>query len=205
MEYYNVFVEWYRIRYWIRYRMQYRIRYLYYSSLCSMFLPWDSQACSKIDVLECQGDSISPLAFLEIGHTPTGRSRTCGDGREDRRQDCQWWSWWTRNSTRLRSTRGLVWEGYPIDHKGWTHWQSIQPAWLATIAAAPGHWFFLSESTWSRSKIDNREPASAHCQCPCSEQYIQSWSRYILLYTCIYRYIIVYTIFNLLIPDDLLH
>ena len=31
-----------------------------------------------------------------------------------------------------------------------------------------------------------------------------SWSRYILLYTCIYRYIIVYTIFNHLIPDDLL-
>ena len=127
MEYYNIFVEWYRIRYRIRYWIRYRIRYLYY--LCSMFLPWDS--CSEIDVLECQRDSISPLAFHEIGHTPTECSRTCGDGREGGQQDCQWW--W--NSTRLRSTRGLVWEGYPIDHKGWT--QFIQPAWSATIAA-PG-------------------------------------------------------------------
>ena len=111
----------YRIRYRIWYRLQYRIQYLYSSCSSSMFLPWDS--CSEIDVLECQRDSISPLAFHEIGHTPTGCSRTSGDGCEGRLQDCQ--LWW--NSTWLRSTRGLVWEGYPIDHKGST--QSIQPAW----------------------------------------------------------------------------
>ena len=33
---------------------------------------------------------------------------------------------------------------------------------------------------------------------------LQSWSRYILLYTCICTYILVYAIFNLFKPDDLL-
>ena len=42
-----------------------------------------------VDVLECQRDSILPLAFHEIVHTPTGCSRLCGDGCEGRRQDCQ--------------------------------------------------------------------------------------------------------------------
>ena len=77
----------YLISYLILDTISYAISYTISVLFMLYVLPWDS--CSEIDVLECQRDNILPLAFHEIGHTPTGCSRTSGDGREGRLQDCQ--------------------------------------------------------------------------------------------------------------------